>query len=70
MYENKIISFEEFKLKKEGNDSLRSAITQVLNKNLREQEDLIDWYLFHNSFNRYKLFLLPYSIIIIREKKG
>ncbi len=57
MSENKIISFEEFRLKKEGNDSLRNAITQVVNKDLREQEDLIDWYLFHSKFNRYKLFL-------------
>lgn len=28
-----------------------------LKKDLREQEDLVDWYLFHSSFNKYKLFL-------------
>jgi hypothetical protein len=29
----------------------------VLKKDLREQKDVVDWYLFHRSFNKYKLFL-------------
>lgn len=56
MTEN-IISFEEFRLKKKKNESDNDPIMQVLKKDLREQKDLIDWYLFHRSFNKYKLFL-------------
>lgn len=58
MNDDKIISFEEFRLKKknqDGNDD--NPISKVLNQDLREQQDLLDWYLFHSSFNRYKLFL-------------
>ena len=52
-----IISFEEFRLKKKKTESENDPIMQVLKKDLREQEDLVDWYLFHSSFNKYKLFL-------------
>ena len=52
-----IISFEEFRLKKERAESENDPIMQVLKKDLREQEELVDWYLFHRGFNKYKLFL-------------
>ena len=52
-----IISFEEFRLKKKEAESENDPIMQILRKDLREQKDLIDWYLFHRSFNKYKLFL-------------
>lgn len=52
-----IISFEEFRRKKEKAESENAPIMQILKKDLREQEDLVDWYLFHSSFNKYKLFL-------------
>ena len=52
-----VISFEEFRVKKQQAESKDDPITQVLKKDLREQEDVVDWYLFHRSFNRYKLFL-------------
>lgn len=57
MSENNIISFEEFRKKKKNEESSDNPLTQVLKKDLREQEDLVSWYLFHNSFNKYKLFL-------------
>jgi hypothetical protein len=58
MNDNKIISFEEFRLKKQKQDENDdNPINKVLNQDLREQKDLLDWYLFHRSFNRYKLFL-------------
>jgi hypothetical protein len=52
-----IISFEEFRLKKKKIESENDPIMQILKKDLREQEDLVDWYLFHSLFNKYKLFL-------------
>ena len=52
-----IISFEEFRLEKKKAESENDPIMKVLKKDLREQEDLVDWYLFHSSFNKYKLFL-------------
>jgi hypothetical protein len=52
-----IISFEEFRPEKKKAESENDPIMQVLKKDLREQEDLVDWYLFHSSFNKYKLFL-------------
>ncbi len=57
MTEDKIISFEEFRLKKQQSDMEDNPISKVLNQDLREQKDLLDWYLFHRSFNKYKLFL-------------
>jgi len=46
-----IISFEEFRLEKKRAESENDPIMQILKKDLREQEDLVDWYLFHSSFN-------------------
>ena len=57
MTEDKIISFEEFRLKKQKSDMEDNPISKVLNQDLRDQKDLLDWYLFHRSFNKYKLFL-------------
>lgn len=58
MNDDKIISFEEFRLKKKNQDvNDDNPISKVLNQDLREQQDLLDWYLFHSSFNRYKFFL-------------
>ncbi|MFO7751353.1 MAG: hypothetical protein R6V54_14795 [Desulfobacteraceae bacterium] len=54
---NNIISFEEFRLKKKKAESENDPIMQVLKRDLREQEELVDWYLFNRSFNKYKLFL-------------
>jgi hypothetical protein len=54
---DKIISFEEFRLKKQKAESENDPLMQVLKKDLREQEELVDWYLFHSHFNKYKLFL-------------
>lgn len=70
MSKNKIISFEEFRLNRQGNNSPDNAVTQVLKKDLREQEDLIDWYLFHKSFNKYKLFLHTLFYNNHKRKKG
>jgi hypothetical protein len=57
MTEDKIISFEEFRLKKQQSEMEDNPISKVLNQDLRDQKDLLDWYLFHRSFNKYKLFL-------------
>ena len=58
MDEDKIISFEEYRNKKSDTLSEEdNLLSTILNKDLREQNDLLDWYSFHHLFNGYKLFL-------------
>lgn len=57
MEDNKIISFEDYRRKRAGNDYREDAISSIFRKDLREQKDLIDWYSFHRIFNKYKLFV-------------
>jgi hypothetical protein len=70
MTENNIISFEEFLLKRKSEGTKDNALTQVLKQDLRKQEDVLDWYLFHNSFNKYKLFLHSLFYKNHQRKKG
>ena len=42
MTENKIISFEEFRLKKQKSDMEDNPISKVLNQDLLDQKDLLD----------------------------
>jgi hypothetical protein len=53
----KIISFEEYRVKKLGRKQEESPLNELFKKDLREQKDLLDWYWFHNQFNKHKLFV-------------
>jgi hypothetical protein len=57
MNNDNIISFEEYRQKKAGKNYREDAFTAIFRKDLREQEDLINWYLFHKDFNKHKLFV-------------
>lgn len=52
-----IISFEEYREKKLGRMQEESPLNELFKKDLREQRDLLDWYSFHNIFNKHKLFV-------------
>jgi len=55
--DNKIISFEEYRRKLRGADYEESPLSEMFNQDLREQEDLVAWYSFHQTFNRLQLFV-------------
>ena len=57
MSDEKIISFEEFRSRRNRSEYQDDLLSGILQKDLREQNDLIDWYVFHRMFNAYKLFL-------------
>ncbi len=57
MSNDNIISFEEYRRKKAGKNYREDDLSAIFRKDLREQEDLTDWYLFHNTFNKHKLFV-------------
>lgn len=52
-----IFSFEEYREKKLGRQRRESPLDELFRKDLREQRDLLDWYSFHNIFNKHKLFV-------------
>jgi len=52
-----IFSFEEYREKKLGRKLQESPLDELFRKDLREQRDLLDWYSFHNIFNKHKLFV-------------
>lgn len=52
-----IISFEDYRRKLRGTGYREDPLSEVFRKDLREQQDLLDWYLFHRRFSRYKLFV-------------
>lgn len=56
MDDNKIISFEDRK-QKAGIHYKEDALSGIFKKDLREQTDLLKWYLFHRNVNKYKLFV-------------
>lgn len=57
MEDNKIISFEDHRRQKAGASYKEDALSSIFKKDLREQTDLLSWYLFHRDFNKYKLFV-------------
>ena len=57
MDNNNIVSFEEYRKKKTGNNYQEDALSAIFKKDLREQTDLLQWYMFHNIFNKHKLFV-------------
>ena len=57
MEERKIISFEEYRKRKAGNSFKEDPLSEVFKKDLREQKELLEWYSFHEAFNKHKLFL-------------
>lgn len=57
MDEGDIISFEQYRKKKYGNQYEKNTLSEILNRDLREQTDLLDWLSFHSSLNKYKLFV-------------
>lgn len=57
MKDNKIISFEDYRRQKAGSTYEEDALSAIFKKDLREQTDLLNWYLFHRDFNKYKLFV-------------
>ena len=52
-----IFSFEEYREKKLGRKHGENPLDELFRKDLRDQRDLLDWYSFHNTFNKYKLFV-------------
>ncbi|MCK4258357.1 MAG: hypothetical protein KAX49_05230 [Halanaerobiales bacterium] len=52
-----IISFEEYRKKKRGTNYKKDALSSVFEKDLRDQTELIDWYIFHSKLNKYKLYI-------------
>ena len=67
--DNKVISFEEYRKKRDSTSVENKALSELFNKDLREQKDLLTWYSFHNSFNAHKLFLHNLFIENHRNKK-
>lgn len=57
MDDNKIISFEDYRKQKAGSSYKEDALTVIFKKDLREQTELLNWYLFHRDFNKYKIFV-------------
>jgi hypothetical protein len=57
MDDNKIISFEDYRKRKAGTSYKEDALSSIFKKDLREQTDLLNWYLFHRDINKYKLFV-------------
>jgi len=54
---NNIVSFEEYRKKKLGNNYQEDALSAIFKQDLREQTDLLEWYWFYNTFNKHKLFV-------------
>jgi len=52
MADDNIISFEEYRRKLRGVDYGEGPIAELFKKDLRDQQDLVDWYRFHHTFNR------------------
>ncbi|MCL4440718.1 MAG: hypothetical protein M1609_09075 [Firmicutes bacterium] len=52
-----IFSFEEYREKKLGRKHGENPLDELFRKDLRDQRDLLDWYSFHNIFNKHKLFV-------------
>lgn len=57
MDKGNIVSFEEYRKQKAGIRYQEDALSAVFKKDLREQTDLLDWYLFHRIINKFKLFV-------------
>jgi hypothetical protein len=53
----KIISFEDYRKQNAGSSYREDALSAIFKKDLREQTDLLSWYLFHRNFNKFKLFV-------------
>nr|VFK66640.1 MAG: hypothetical protein BECKUNK1418G_GA0071005_110113 [Candidatus Kentron sp. UNK]VFK72131.1 MAG: hypothetical protein BECKUNK1418H_GA0071006_109714 [Candidatus Kentron sp. UNK] len=51
-----IISFEEYRKRKLGSSYKEDTLSDLFKKDLREQDDLIEWYQFHKRLNKHKLF--------------
>ena len=52
MSNHKIISFEEYRKQKAGNSYREDVLSAVFKKDLRDQTDLLNWYLFHKELNK------------------
>ena len=57
MEDNKIVSFEDYRRQKTGPSFKGDALSSIFKEDLREQTDLLNWYMFHKNFNKYKLFV-------------
>ena len=57
MSDDKVISFEDYRKQKAGSIYQEDALTVIFKKDLKEQTDLLNWYLFHRNINKYKLFV-------------
>mgnify|MGYP003586691513 FL=1 len=68
MSDNKIISFEEFRKRKQGSHYVPDSLSDIFSLDLKEQKDLLQWYSFHNHFSPYKLFLL--NLFNSNQKEG
>ncbi len=54
---DKIVSFEDYRKRKLGDNYKRDALSVVFEMDLREQPEMIAWHQFHTIFNKYKLFV-------------
>jgi hypothetical protein len=54
---NNIVSFEQYRRNKLGQAYQRDALSDLFEQDLREQTDLLMWYMFHQTFNKHKLFV-------------
>lgn len=52
-----VISFEHYRRVKLGQAYQEDALSALFKKDLRDQTDLLMWYMFHQTFNKHKLFV-------------
>jgi hypothetical protein len=57
MSDDNLISLETYRKENQDHDYRRNALSEVFNKDLREQADLMQWYRIHRIINKYKLFV-------------
>lgn len=55
--DKKIISFEEYRMKKLGDRYQKDVFSELFSRDLKEQTGLLEWYLFHHTFNKHRLFV-------------
>lgn len=57
MEKDNVVSFDTFRKMRFGESIKDDSLSAIFKKDLREQPELIQWYIFHNMVNKHKLFI-------------
>lgn len=57
MERDNVISFANFKRTRFGDPLKENPLSKMMEKDLRDQNELIQWYIFHSMVNKHKLFV-------------